>query len=119
MTPEERTKFDGLVNELIIAAANDEYSGGFQSDQVALNQSIDELAAFCSTLTAAPPWTSEAPRVAGDYRWRRDERSHYTFRRIVAGLDGSVFVDHGEDYDDPLELGGQWSGPLPEPKGET
>lgn len=108
MTPQEREVLSDLLGNYGTRRVMDDVVGAvrLQSD----------IIAFVDSITSAPPWTSEAPTMAGDYRWRRDERSYYTFRRIVAGLDGSVFVDHGEDYDDPLELGGQWSGPLPEPE---
>jgi len=115
MTPEQRI----VLETLLVNHEHAARCAGMMRlpDTMALDKSRSAIGSFCSTLPSAPPWTSEAPTVAGDYRWRIDgvvklcliTHSDWRPGELAAWLPGDE-----ADYP-PEDMGGQWSGPLPEP----
>ena len=64
-------------------------------------------------------WTDEPPKEVGNYWWRWDAGSkHWIYNvRLIPTIHGLITYDHSAyDAEHVEDIGGQWAGPIPEPR---
>ena len=60
-------------------------------------------------------WTTEPPKVAGWYLWRRTPGSGWRMLRRVY-RSGRYLMTEPYPYPEVSHVGGEWAGPVPDPE---
>lgn len=116
MTPEQLRELGRLLSNVVAHIGMLCHMGDGGIDM--LKTALGEVASFVSSLTA-PPWTGEAPTVAGWYWWREDESDEWLPWEVFPVEETECWALYMHTEAGTMcpvsTVGGQWSGPLPEP----
>ena len=82
-------------------------------------KTVAEAVAAWNAMPRDLTWTDEPPKEVGNYWWRWDAGSkHWIYNvRLIPTIHGLITYDHSAyDAEHVEDIGGQWAGPIPEPR---